>query len=182
MFNLDLALPYLSPAQSPEDTAPVHAYGSADAPITRLFSPSLFVSYVIDEPGALVFVRERDVPAKGNAREELHARALANLRRHADRKSIKLEARGLVHRVRLDGQHDASLLLLDDVWESQGRFAGQEGDLLAMVPTRSTLVVTSTGRAGGMAELRAHTEKLSLSAEILVRRDKRWQPLPIGTA
>lgn len=177
MFDLDLALPYLSPAQSPEDTAPVHAYGSADAPITRLFSPSLFVSYVVDEPGAVVFVRERDVPNKGTAREDLHTRAIANLRRHVERKSIKLEVRGALHRVRLDGQHDASLLLLDDVWERPDRFAGHEGDLLALVPTRSTLVLTSTGRAGGVEELRAHTEKPSLSSEILVRRDKRWLPL-----
>ncbi|MBX3227776.1 MAG: hypothetical protein KIT84_15575 [Labilithrix sp.] len=181
-IDLDLALPYLSPSQSPEDTAPVHAYGSADAPIVRPFSPSLLVSYVIDEPGALLFVRERDVPAKGTAREDLHARALTNLRRRVERKTVRFEPRGPISRARLDGQHDASLLLLDEIWDAPERLAGHEGDLLAIVPARGTLVFTATARAGAMQELRAHTERPSLSAEIFVRRDRCWHPLPIGTA
>jgi len=143
----------------------------------RLFSPSMYITYVVDEPGALVFVRERDVPKKGDAREELHARAIANLRRHAERKTVRFEPRGATHRARLDGQHDASLLLLDELWDSPGRVAGHEGDLLAIVPARSTLVFTGTNRAGGLEELRAQTDKPSLSRELLVRRDRRWQAM-----
>lgn len=179
MLSVDLAnaFPYLSPAHSPDDTAPVHAFGSADAPVTRYFSQRLLVSYVIDEPGALMFVRERDVRTDAD-RDELHARALENLRRYTAKKRLRFEARGATHHARLDGQHDASLLLLDELWDAPTGVQHHEGELVAAVPSRSTLVFTGTATACGLDELRAHQKRTSLSAELFVRRDGRWRPFP----
>lgn len=177
MLSVDLvnALPYLSPAASPDDTAPVHAFGSADALVMRYFSDRLTVSYVIDEPGALVFVRERDCLTQPE-RDELHARAIDNLRRYTARKRLRFEARGATHHARLDGQLDASLLLLDELWDPPTRVQHHDGDLLATAPARGTLVFTGTATTSGLTELMAHQKRASLSAELFIRRDRRWQP------
>lgn len=177
MLTVDYAkaLPYLSPTASPDDTAPVHAFGSADAPVTRFFSQRLCVSYVVDEPGALVFVRERDVRTQPE-RDDLHARAIENLRRYTARKRLRFEPRGATHHARLDGMHDASLLLLDELWDPPTRVNHHEGELLAAVPSRSTLVFTGTATTSGLQELKAHRQRTSLSPELFIRRGNRWQP------
>jgi hypothetical protein len=167
MIDLSHALPYLSPATSSEDTAPIHAWGSLDAPILRAFSRSMIVNYIIDdEPGALVYVRERDVTESG--REDLHLCAIDNLRRRVAQKKVRFEPRGATKQAKLDGQMEASLLLLDELWEEE---------VVAVVPARSTLVFASVSK--GLDELRSHCTKTSLSGELLVRRDKRWQPLKV---
>lgn len=176
-FDLKLALPYLSPAQSAEDTAPLHAFGSLDGPIVRPFSSSLIITYMIDEPGALVFVRERDVEKRH--RDELHAQAIANLRAHTARRRLRFESKGAVSQAKLDGQHDASLLLLDELWDPPGRLAEAQGDVIAAVPSRHTLLFSGVDQRGGVNELRAAMSKSAerkLSPELFVRRDRAWQP------
>jgi hypothetical protein len=175
-IDLSLALPYLSPAQSTEDTAPLFAYGTKDGPIVRQFSTTLVITYMIEEPGALVFVRERDV--ERNKRDELHARAVENLRVHTQRRKLRFEATGAMHTAKLDGQHDASLLLLDELWDPPTRIADPEGELVAAVPSRNVLVFTGTNARGGIPELRATVAKAShrgLSPELFVRRNKAWE-------
>jgi hypothetical protein len=179
MMTIDLsrALPYLSPVHSADETAPLRAFGSLDGPLSRTFSNTLNITYMIDEPGALVFVRQRDVD--GKQPEELHARATANLRAYAAKRRLRFEASGATHTVRLDGQHDASLLLLDELWDPPTRIVDPEGELVAIVPGRGTLMFTGTTTRGGVAELRATLARTSfraLSPEIFVRRNRSWEP------
>jgi hypothetical protein len=173
-IDLSRALPYLTPAQSVEETAPLHAFGSADAPVTRAFSNTLNVQYMIDEPGALVFIRARDIA--GGTQDDLHARALENLRAHVAKKKVRFEAKGAVHVVRLDGQHEASLLLLDELWDAPTRIADPIGELVAAAPERTTLLFTGTEARGGMPELRRALASPSLSPELFVRRNGVWEP------
>lgn len=170
-FDLSSALPYLSPALSSEDTAPFHVYGSGDAPIARAFSRSLVVNYVLDEPGALVFVRERDVGE--SLREDLHLCALDNLRRRATLRAPRFEPKGATHHATWDGQHDAALLLLDELWDHRS------AELVAAVPARNKLLFCERRSDEALAELHAQTakERASLSCEIFGRRDRQWHPL-----
>lgn len=178
--DLSRALPYFSPAQSAEDTAPLYAFGSKDGPIVRQFSTSLIITYMIDEPGALVFVRERDVDR--TMRDDLHARALDNLRQHTQRRKLRFEPKGATHVAKLDGQHDASLLLLDELWDPPTRVVDPEGELVVAVPHRNVLAFTGSTARGGVVQLRgaiASAKDKALSAELFVRREKRWEPFEL---
>lgn len=170
MIDLSAALPYLAPSSSGEDTAPFHAYGTLDAPITRAFSKSVQVHYIVDEPGALVYIRERDVSAE--LRDDLHLCALDNLRRRAELRKPRFESRGATQRAKWCGTHDASLLLLDELWDHRG------AHLVAAVPARNTLLFgESPDLASILAELRGQMAKTSLSAELFTRRGKQWHPV-----
>jgi len=176
--DLSRALPYFSPSQSAEDTAPLHAYGSLDGPIVRTFSNTLIITYMIDEaPGALVFVRERDVERSPLQRDELHRRAVENLRAYAARRKLRFDApnKGAVHVARLDGQHDASLLLLDELWDPPTRITDPDGELLVAVPSRGTLMFTGSQARGGLPEMRATLTRAALSPEVFVRRNGAWE-------
>lgn len=164
-IDLSTALPYLSPTLSPEDTAPFYVSGAADAPISRMFSRSLLVNYVIDEPGALVYIRERDVGS--DLREDLHLCAIDNLRRRITVRPPRFEVKGAAQHAKWDGHHDASLLLLDELWDHRG------GELFAAVPARNKLVFTESRAA--LEELRTYLAKVSLSAELFGRRNRAWE-------
>jgi hypothetical protein len=174
-IDLTRALPYFSPAQSAEETAPLYAYGAVDAPIVRVFSTTLVINYMIDEPGAYVLVRERDVDK--NVRDGLHQRCIGNLRAYAARKKLHFDARGTTHIAKLDGQHDASLLLLDELWDPPTRIVDPDGELVAVVPTRGVLAFTGSAARGGIRELRAlaKTNERGLSPELFVRRNGAWE-------
>jgi hypothetical protein len=175
-FDLDKALPYLSPAYSAEDTAPLRAFGSNDAPITRKFSQSVNIQYMVDEPGAVVFIRERDIGGEG--RDELHTRALANLRRYMKTRRLRFEPSGTITRAKLDGQHDANLLLLDELWDPPTRIVDPEGELLAAVPSRGVLLFAGSATSGAESAIRAaiaRTSDRELSPELFVRRRGMWE-------
>jgi hypothetical protein len=174
-FDLSRALPYFSPVYSAEDTAPIQAVGNNDAPIIRIFSTTLNIHYMVDEPGALVFVRERDVERQ--QRDALHEQALANLRGYTARRKLRFEMKASLHAVRLDGQHDASLLLLDELWDPPTRVADVSGELVAAIPARNVLLFTGSLVPNGLRDLRAailRTSDRALSPELFVRRDGGW--------
>jgi len=175
-IDLARALPYFSPVHSVDETAPIHAFGSSDAPISRVFSTTLMITYMIDEPGALVFVRERDIET--GKREALHARAIDNLRAHANDRKLRFEPKGAAYVAKLDGEHDASLLLLDELWDPPTRVADLEGDIVVAVPSRGTLLFTGSRARGGIPALRAATmqyRQRALSPELFVRRNGAWE-------
>jgi uncharacterized protein YtpQ (UPF0354 family) len=171
------ALPVLSPVSSVEDTAPHHAWSLADAPVVRSFSSTLVVTYMLDESGVFAYVRERDVePSK---RDALHVRALDNLRAHAARRKLRFEPRAATYLAKLDGQHDASLLLLDELWDPPTRVADLDGEIVVAVPARTTLLFAGSNVEGGVDELRATLGQAGidvLSPELFVRRKGRWEP------
>ena len=176
-MSIDLArtLPWLFPAHALDETAPIHAFGSTDAPISRLLSNTLLIRYMIDEPGVHVFVRERDIDK--NAREQLNARAIDNLRARAKRQKLRFEPSGATFVAKRDGEHDASLLLLDELWDAPTRVADLDGDIVAVVPARGTLLFTGSSTRGGVPGLRSATasKKRELSQELLVRRNGAWE-------
>ncbi len=172
MIDLTRALPYLSPVYSAEETAPLVAIGG-DSPIRRSFSNTLVVHYMIDEPGAAVFVRERDVEL--DDRDELHARAIDNLRGYTARRRLRFEPRGALQSAKLDGEHDSSLLLLDELWDAPSRIFDPEGELIAAVPERGALLFGGSGARSAVDEMRGWLARASLSPELLVRRGRLWE-------
>ena len=174
-IDLARALPHLSAAQSLDETAPIHAFGSGSAPVSRVFSNTLVITYTVDEPGAQVFVRERDIDK--SQRSALHAHALENLRAHASRRKLRFEPQGATFVAKLDGLHDASLLLLDELWDPPTRVADLDGDIVAAVPSHGLLCFTGSSTRGGLPGLRAAQGRIKereLSRELLVRRNGAW--------
>lgn len=165
-------LPYFAPVQSADETAPLRAFGSKDGPVSRPFSATLNVQYLFDEPGALVFVRERDVDPEH--RDTLHAHAVANLRRHAAARKLRFQPEASMCIAKLDGQHDAALLLLDELWDPPTRIIDPDGELIVAIPSRSTLAFA--GSATGTGDLRATLGARDgvLCPELFVRRGGMW--------
>jgi uncharacterized protein YtpQ (UPF0354 family) len=76
------------------------------------------------------------------------------------------------------GNYEASLLLLEEIWEAQKQFV--PGELVAAVPSREVLVFTGSESPEGIAAIRGSVERSFqaaghlLSKTLLVWRNKAW--------
>jgi uncharacterized protein YtpQ (UPF0354 family) len=176
--DISLPLPYLEASSSIDETAPFFAVASADAPVVYPWMPNLLVTYVIDATDALVPIRERDI--EGVTREQLHATALANLRKRAAAK-LRVEQRGSTFVLVMDGKFEASTLLLDELWDAKLRVHVQDA-IVVCVPARNVVAFTSTSSPSGIDELVAIVQHLHpggenlLVQDLFVRGDRGWDP------
>lgn len=166
MIDVSRTLPIIAPAESPDETAPLKAFSEENALVVRSFNEAYTISYVVEEPGALAYVRWRDVD--GDI-DKVHDIALANLRVRANAK-LRLAPRGGFVDVVLDGKIDASLLLLDELWDGSGIVArAVTSPIVAAAPSSESLVVASASSKDGLRHLG------SLHAPMLVvRRTGSW--------
>jgi uncharacterized protein YtpQ (UPF0354 family) len=109
------------------------------------FLADLIVTYVIDEPQSVVFVNEAHLERWGVAQVDLHAQALANLRRRTqeerDYTSVGEGEQRLFIWNTNDG-YDATRLLLTDVLARWQRELG--GQVVIGIPNRDFLIALGT--------------------------------------
>lgn len=136
----------------------------------------LFVVYAFDRPQSMAYATFPELAAFGPGLREaassnLRKRLPPELGTRGDGKSFLFVA---------GGNHEASLLLLDEVWEQLR--ASLPGDAIACALARDVCLVTSTGTPGGLPSLRtardhicaAGTPSNFISRTILVRKGGQW--------
>jgi uncharacterized protein YtpQ (UPF0354 family) len=141
----------------------------------------LHIFYVFDLPSLFWFVSQGERESLGLNASDLRTLSVRNLVKRRGRPEIRQSDTGAM--LILDGDLEASLLLVDHLW---AQLAPQlPGDLIAAVPSRDVLAVSGTGVTGGVALLRRAVErvwadpstnpKLLLTRSLLVRQEDSWQ-------
>ena len=154
-----------------------------DEPVIERLTGDLLVMYEFDLPGRFEFVARRHCEALGLEAGDLRTLSVRNLVERRGKPQIKRTGRVVM--LILDGDLEASLLLVDMLWDQLAPKI--PGDLIAAVPTRDTLTVTGTGLDGGVAVLNYAVRevwdsprrnwKLLLSPSLLIRQGNSWQLL-----
>jgi len=138
-------------------------------------------SYVIEQGDATRALTSADIAMASTTLADLHALALANLARHVELTSIRLNAYGSIMAVIFDGDMEATLMLYPELWT---RLHDEMGEHLAVVvPARDVLAIAPADSSDGVAELRAVIERVwprddhPLSTDILGHSDGVWSVL-----
>lgn len=149
-----------------------------DSPVARPFAADIVIVYAFNEPSQLVYMSRRQLAQSGMSEDELHALAVANLPKCLPDLNFR-ELDGGLFGVSCGGVFEASLLLLDPLWE---QLAPQLPGLpLAVVPARDLLFVTGSKNQGSMQKIgrcaRAELAQpeLELSRVVLSRSRGRWE-------
>jgi uncharacterized protein YtpQ (UPF0354 family) len=135
------------------------------------------VLYALDQEGGIRYLTERDRTTLNVSLPELRKLAMANLKRLLP--EVNRHGTGPVFMIVADGNYEGSLLLADKLWEDQAQTV--EGELVAAVPARDTLIVTGSKSKNGIATLRqivARVEKEGshlITGTLIVRRNGRWE-------
>jgi uncharacterized protein YtpQ (UPF0354 family) len=149
-----------------------------DIPVTEVLAEVLLVAYVFDLPGAFRYVSFDDCARLEVPAGELRALAVRNLTRLRTRPQIKQGPAAATFV--LDGNLEASLLLVDHLWDQIGPHL--PGDLIAAVPARDSLAVTGSEIPGGVDALNDAVERvwqrsetrLLLTRSLLTRNGATW--------
>lgn len=178
MSNPFDAIAYLKAEVAAADQRPTFELGEDDSPVFKTLHSGLLVAYLVDQGDSFSYVQGRDLKTAGIDAEQLHAHALANLEEAADGK-VTIRQSGPTWALFFDGNFEASLLLLDHLWDDVlGEY--HDGTPAIAVPARDVLCFCNAASAAGIAELRAVIRRVwprgdhLLSDQIFERRGRRW--------
>jgi len=124
--------------------------------------------HVIDEGNRFSYLQGRDLRKTGIREEELHRQALANLAGLADGK-VAIRPSGPVWALFFDGNFEASLTLIDDLWTHGLREYAR--DPVVAIPARDVLAFCDVESTQGVTELRALVKRVWPSGDHLLTED-----------
>lgn len=157
-------------------------------PITRATQGIFGVNYMVDEGERYTSVGEDDLVASGFSLDELHQIALRNLRQLVTKGDPGLKIRRLPAQggpseaimITLDGNNEASLLLIDELWDKSLAKHIPNG-VVAVVPARDVCVFIDMNSVtkGGMGDLQSvvagvHQRQGHSFPGLLHRQAGRW--------
>lgn len=164
----------------PNDSKQAARLSREDSPVLRKLDHGLLVAYLVDQEGHFNYVQHRHMEKAGLNEDELHKAGLHNLSAMTQEK-LKVKPYGNVFAVFLDGNFEASLLLLDWLWDTGVANTVTNG-FVAAFPARDILAYCDASSAQGIVELRQIIARLPENADhplvrtLYKRRGKTWVP------
>jgi uncharacterized protein YtpQ (UPF0354 family) len=136
------------------------------------------VAYAFDRGQSIAYASESDLVRPAIDRQTLRNTAVDNLRRLLP-KDISTRGDGKSFTFIAGGNYEASLLLLDEVWDQ----LSLPGSILGCPLTRDVCSMTATGVAGGLDSLRFAADRICaggipsnyISRTILQRDRRAWR-------
>jgi hypothetical protein len=152
-------------------------------PPTRAAAGVFVVGYHVDAGSHWTSVGRDEMRQAGMNLNALHRQALSNLMKLVKGKpGLRLVDHPPYHGVLLDGDHEASLVLLDGLWDHLFADKTPNGAVVA-IPSRDVLAFCDANSAEGIAALREANRRIGPDAKgalfqgLLLRREGRWSVL-----
>lgn len=140
-----------------------------DAPVLKDLGSGLFVAYLVDDGHNLVYVQNHHLNGSQLTPEGLYELGLHNLAVRAAGKA-RMQQHGEVHAILLDGMFEASLVLLDDLWDNTLKHLAPNG-FVAALPARDVLAVCDAKSEQGIASLRNMVNRVFAGGDHLLTQD-----------
>jgi uncharacterized protein YtpQ (UPF0354 family) len=139
----------------------------------------LWVVYGVDMPDTIASLGEEEMIQAGVQKQELRQLGLSNLNRILP--PVELQGEGPWFQLAGGPDYAASLLLFDELWDEIVRTV--DGEVVATVPARDTLLYTGSGSAEGIREIRERSIRIVqsgshvISDTLILRRKGGWTVL-----
>ena len=162
-----------------EDDVNKISLSHSDSPVLLQINNELLIAYVVDEGESFTYVQHHHLAEEGITPEQLHKYGLANLRDLAEER-LRVEPYGPIYAVFVDGNFEASMILVDELWDQD--FAHLCGEFVAALPARDVLAFCDLASSAGIAELNNVISRLQgsddhpLSSSLYRRKDTNWTP------
>lgn len=155
-----------------------------EAPVMRRWHSGLGVCYLVDQGDHFAYVQRRHLASKQSPiadEPSLHRAGVDNLARLVQQK-LTVHPHGAIHALVMDGHFEASLMLLDSLWDDTFCKLAPNGAVVAL-PTRDVLAFCDAKSEQGLQELQALVARVAASqadhrlTNTLYRRvDGQWYP------
>jgi uncharacterized protein YtpQ (UPF0354 family) len=151
-------------------------------PVVTPVAPGLVAVYLMDMGPHFAHVQHHHLAALKAPPKGLHELGLINLGQIAE-KRLEMVTHGAIKGLLLDGQFEASLMLLDGLWDGALAAHAPNGAVVA-IPTPDVLAFCDFVSAQGLRELQALVRRTwpdatkRLTQTLYHRHGGRWMPLP----
>lgn len=175
------AIAYLK-ANVTDTNGPAITVSRTETPVLRSYVEPLLLSYVVDAGNYFELVQERHLEQDGLDDQTLHRIGLKNLAQLVGQRPTRVHPYRDIFAVTMGGDFEASLLLLDPLWDQHFR-QFVRGDYAAVVPARDVLAFCDASSTAGLDELRQVVQRVFpggdhvLSDRLYVRRSGSWSLL-----
>jgi uncharacterized protein YtpQ (UPF0354 family) len=174
------AIAYLK-ADLPDDGSPATMLPTEDMPVCRGYAAGLCICYLVDDGDSYSYVQNRHLDQDATSEEELHRIGLDNLADLANQRDLRVQPYQSIYAVLMGGDFEASLVLLDQLWEHDFR-QFVSGQYAIAIPARDILAFCDASSSAGVAELRQLIGRIYsdgdhlISDRVYVRHANTWQP------
>ncbi len=151
------------------DGLPAVSLSGADSPVLRPVGSGLVAAYVVDEPEGLVYVQQRHLDLAGMDAAQLHRLALDNLDKLCSQ-HMRVEKHGPIFGVFVDGNFEASMFLLQALWQRDLADLVDQGYMVA-VPARDIMAFCDMASEEGVATLKEMVERVHQNGDHLISKN-----------
>ena len=166
---LESAIAYLRPDLTGEPGEADVVLGGEDEPVLLPLGNGMLVAYLVDEGDRYMWVQQRHLAAEGVTPTALHEQGVLNLARRANDR-LRVMHQGEFFVCLLGGDFEASLLLLDDLWDEHLAELVPNG-FVAGVPARDVLMFCDVQSESGIKEISERIERVWATGDHLLRRE-----------
>jgi uncharacterized protein YtpQ (UPF0354 family) len=137
----------------------------------------IWIIYALDQPGSVLPLGDAQLEKLAVSRSDLRKMAVMNLKKILP--AIEKRSAGSWHELSAGNCYEASLLLLDDLWDELQKTV--TGDVVAAVPSRTAVLFTGSGSAEGIVAIRQRAKEVystgqgPVSQTLLRRSSGAWQ-------
>jgi uncharacterized protein YtpQ (UPF0354 family) len=139
------------------------------SPVIHDLQNGLVVAYAVDCGDAFELVQQRHLQEEGNDPEKLHVTAMSNFLAFMGTRT-NLQQQGSINGFFLDGNFEASLLLVDPLWDQALQQYAPNGFVVA-VPARDVLAFTDAACEEGIQQLKTIVARLFPHGDHLISPD-----------
>ena len=164
----------------PVDDRPDITLSHQDSPVLTDLQNGLLVAYLVDQEERFHYVQYRHLAA-AVTEAELERLGIANLATILGQKGADVRPYQNIFAVFFDGNFEASLILLDDLWNEELAHFVPNGLFIAAVPCRDILAFCDAENASGIQELRQAIQRAEkgdhpISSVLYRRHGSIWTP------
>jgi uncharacterized protein YtpQ (UPF0354 family) len=172
----DKALAYVKAELPIDDCTPSISLSFEQSPVLRPFADGLCISYVVDDGTSYQFVQNRHLAEDRIDEAKLHDIGIRNLTELAANRNLRVQPYESIFAVLMNGDFEASMLLLDQVWDGGFRqFVA--GEYAIAVPARDILAFCDSTSVDGLRQLQELIDRATthcdhpISDKIYIRRN-----------
>ena len=152
-----------------------------ETPVITSLGSDLLISYVVDQGESFSYVQNRHLKAAMLTSEQLQISAIRNLTLLAESEA-KVSQYGNVYVVLMDGNFEASLILVNAFWDEWYSTLAPNGFVVAF-PARDVLAFCDASSKQAISELQVIIDRAIenadhlLSTNIYRRNEASWNPM-----
>ena len=146
------AIAYLKSVAPFNGKTPTIQLPKKNNPVFKILNKYLLVTYLVDTGKIFEYVQYQDLHKNSLTENEMHNIGIHNLTTLAETGNLRIAPYGNIFAVLLDGNFEASMLLLDSLWNDSFR-QFVDGEYLVAVPNRDILAFCDKSSVAGRAEL-----------------------------